>query len=410
VLLPVLMTGSIAIEALMGKQVDTRDRRVAVIDHTGSLYAALAAQAEQHNQIEIRDEHGKQVGPRFLLESVAPAADLPRQRLELSDRIRDKQLSAFVELGSGIVEGTGNTDQSRVRYYSNSPTDRVVPRWLERMLNQTIQAQRLRAANIPPAAVRKATQPVPVDDFGLLSLSASGQVVEAEQTDRAAAFLAPFGLMMLMFVGVMVGATPLLQAIIEEKMLRIAEVLLGSVPPFQLMLGKLLGVVGVSLTIISVYRAGGYAVLHHFGKTEMIHVAQIGWLLAFAVAAIVMFGSIFCAIGASCSEIKDAQSLMTPVMILVVLPMLFLQPVLESPSGTLATALSFFPPATPMIMIVRMAIPPGVPHWQPIVGMIGVLAFATLCVFAAGRIFRIGILLQGKPPRLADLLRWALRG
>jgi ABC-2 type transport system permease protein len=208
----------------------------------------------------------------------------------------------------------------------------------------------------------------------------------------------------------MVGATPLLQAIIEEKMQRIAEVLLGSVPPFQLMLGKLLGVTAVSLTMIGIYIVGGFGVLYYFDKVDLIAPAQIAWFLGFSTLAILMFGSVFCAIGASCSEVKDAQILMTPVMILIMLPMFFLGVVLKSPSGTLAMVLSFAPPTTPAFMILRMNIPPGIPTWQPMVGILGVLAFTAVCVFAAGRIFRVGILLQGKPPKFLEMMGWVLRG
>lgn len=410
VVMPVLMTGSILIQKMASGQVDITDRRIAVIDHTGVLTDKLTSAAGQRFKNATFDENGKQVRPRFLLEAVKPAGEPSKQRLALSDRVRASKLSGFVELNQGILDGAIGAEQGRVRYYSNSPTDREFPRWLEKSLNQIVQAHRFEEANLPQEAVFKATRPVPIDHLGLFSRSESGETIEAVKTDRAAVFAVPFGLVMLIFMGVMVGSTPLLQAIIEEKMQRIAEVLLGSVPPFQLMLGKLLGVAGVSLTMIGIYLIGGYGVLHYFGMADLISATQIVWLLAYSALAILMFGSLFCAIGASCSEIKDAQSLMMPLMILIMLPMFFLRPVLESPSGTLATVLSFFPPVTPMFMIIRMSVPPGIPIWQPLVGMVGVLAFTVVCVFASARIFRIGILMQGKPPKLREMIGWALRG
>jgi ABC-2 type transport system permease protein len=75
-----------------------------------------------------------------------------------------------------------------------------------------------------------------------------------------------------------------------------------------------------------------------------------------------------------------------------------------------ATALSFFPFATPMLMVTRQAIPPGLPLWQPVVGGLLVVATTVFCVYAAGRIFRVGILLQGKGARLSDIARWVFRG
>jgi len=76
----------------------------------------------------------------------------------------------------------------------------------------------------------------------------------------------------------------------------------------------------------------------------------------------------------------------------------------------MATALSLFPPFTPILMLMRQAMPAGIPAWQPWVGLVGVLAFATGTVWAASRIFRVAILMQGKPPQLGLMIRWALKG
>jgi ABC-2 type transport system permease protein len=84
--------------------------------------------------------------------------------------------------------------------------------------------------------------------------------------------------------------------------------------------------------------------------------------------------------------------------------------VLKEPNGSLVTGMSFFPFATPSLMIGRMAVPPGIPWWQPIAGVAVVLAMTLVCVWAAGRIFRVGVLMQGKGARLGDLARWVLRG
>jgi ABC-2 type transport system permease protein len=83
---------------------------------------------------------------------------------------------------------------------------------------------------------------------------------------------------------------------------------------------------------------------------------------------------------------------------------------IERPSGPLSTGLSFFPFATPMVMIIRQAIPPGIPWWQPVLGIVGMLAMTTVCVYAAGRVFRVGLLMQGKGADFAQMARWVVRG
>jgi ABC-type Na+ efflux pump permease subunit len=126
--------------------------------------------------------------------------------------------------------------------------------------------------------------------------------------------------------------------------------------------------------------------------------------------AALMYGSLFIAIGAACTDMKETQNLLWPVMLLACLPMFVLGNVLQEPNSAVATSLSFFPFATPMLMILRLSIPPGVAVWQPLLGVVLVLATTLLCVWAAGRIFRVGILMQGKGAKLGEMLHWVFRG
>ena len=82
----------------------------------------------------------------------------------------------------------------------------------------------------------------------------------------------------------------------------------------------------------------------------------------------------------------------------------------REPNSTMATVLSLFPPVTPVLMLTRQAIPPGIPAWQPAPGMLLVLLTTVACVFAAGRVFRVGILMQGQGARFRDMLRWVVKG
>jgi ABC-2 type transport system permease protein len=134
------------------------------------------------------------------------------------------------------------------------------------------------------------------------------------------------------------------------------------------------------------------------------------WFLVYQVAAIFLSGALFLAIGAACNDFKDAQSLMLPVWMTVLAPMFVWFVVVKDPRSSFATWVSLIPPCTPMLMLLRQATPMGVPAWQPWVGLIGVAAFTTGCVWVAGRVFRVGMLMQGKTPKMSDLVRWAVRG
>ena len=240
--------------------------------------------------------------------------------------------------------------------------------------------------------------------------SSGGEVRKGDEGSRGLNFFIPFALIMLMFMSIMIVCQPMLTSVIEEKQQRIAEVLLGSASPFQLMMGKLIGNVGVALTIVAVYLVGGYFLAQHYGYTDVLPVRLIGWFIGFEVLACLLFGAVFIGIGAACTEIKEAQSLMMPVMILVIFPLMVWINVLQEPLSGFATWVSLFPPATPMLMMLRLAASPMVPLWQPVLGMALTLATTLAAAFAAGRVFRIGLLVQGKAPKLSELAGWIVRG
>ncbi|MEK6798349.1 MAG: ABC transporter permease, partial [Planctomycetota bacterium] len=294
--------------------------------------------------------------------------------------------------------------------YSNSPTYDDVYDWFRGPSNARVHQLRFGAVNLDPKVVDLAMRRVPCRNLGLVDKDALGQIVPAKETNELASIFAPMGLMMLMLMVVMVGATPLLQGVLEEKTNRIAEVLVGSVPPFQLMLGKLLGMVGVSLTIATFYLVGGFVAVHQAGLGHLFPTKLVWWFVVFQSLAVLMYGSLFIAIGAAVTDQKEAQSMMTPLMVVVMSPMFVWMNVVREPTSTLSLMLSLFPPATPMLMLVRQAVPPGIPLWQPALGIVLMVITTLVLVLAAGRIFRVGFLMQGKGARVGEMLRWVFHG
>jgi ABC-type Na+ efflux pump permease subunit len=136
----------------------------------------------------------------------------------------------------------------------------------------------------------------------------------------------------------------------------------------------------------------------------------MGWFVVFQSLAILMFGSMFLAAGSCCNDLREAQNLVLPIWLPMIIPFFFLSTVMEHPDSLFATALSLFPPATPMLMLLRMSLPPAPALWQPIVGAIGTLVTTVVCVWLAGRVFRVGLLLSGKPPKFSQMLRWVVSG
>jgi ABC-2 type transport system permease protein len=186
--------------------------------------------------------------------------------------------------------------------------------------------------------------------------------------------------------------------------------LLGAATPFELMMGKVVAAVGVSLTSSVFYVVGGTLALQGLGMAGVVPFEILPWFYVYLIADVMMLCALAAGMGAACSSPREAQNLAVLLLSPVMIPYFVLMPVLRQPNGIASTAMSLFPPFTPMLMLLRQAIPGGVPPWQPWVGLVGVLAFTYAAVWVAARIFRVGILLQGKPPKLAELLRWAVRG
>ncbi len=411
-MMPVFMLGSVIVQSFMKGRVEVSDKKIGVVDHSGKMLETLREAVRKRNETGIFDEEsGKQTEPRYQLLEVPPASgNADEQLLELSERVRNKELFAFIWIDRDILADGDASSGSGLRYYSNRPTYRNIHRWLAGIVTMRVTGVRLAEAHIDREVVARAMKPVTIEKLGLFSRSESGEIQPAQEVDETRVFLTAIGLIMLLWMSLVVTVTPLLNSVLEEKMQRIAEVLLGSVSPFDLMLGKLTGYVMVAITLVAVYLVGGYFVADHFGYGDAVPFHLLGWFLVFQSLAIVMFGSMFLAAGSCCNDFKEAQNLVLPIWLPMIVPFFFLSTILKHPDSLFSTLLSLFPPATPMLMLLRMSIPPGVALWQPIVGVVGTLLTTLLCVWAAGRVFRVGLLLQGKSPKISDLLRWAVRG
>ena len=417
VIMPILLGGSSLMQWLLRDYHDTRTKTFAIVDRTpgARLYRALEKTIESYNKTIIDPVTQKPLLPRFELQQVPASADTPEaiaaQRLDLSERVQRGELFGFLDIGADVLkpsQGKTGEQERDIRYQSNSPTNREFPRLVEKPLLLAIQAEMAESQlGVPQEKMRQIMRPINVETMGLTRRNpVSGDIEDATLQSRFAPLGVPIGFVMLMFLVVMLTATPMMQGVVEEKMQRIAEVLLGSVRPFDLMLGKLLGLTAVSLTISTVYLGGAYWAAWHYGFDEYIPLDLLAWFIAFQALATLMYGSLFIAVGAACTDMKETQNLMWPVMILAMVPLFLMGSVLQEPNSALAVILSFFPLSTPMLMILRQSLPPGVPSWQPMLGVVLVLLTTLFCVWAAGRIFRVGILMQGKGARLGEMLQW----
>jgi ABC-type Na+ efflux pump permease subunit len=412
-LLPVIVGVSMLFQIVLVRRVDTRPRSVAIMDRTGELYSRIERAANTYNAQTV-DTQGKAVRPRIELSLVPRSgSDEASTSLELSDRIRRGELDAFVVIPQETIALPRSAAAAPMgpEYHSDNPNDDVARKWLATTIDHEIRAQRLRSAGVDQAVADRLSQSIVVGNLGLVELDRSAHgsaplIKAAQQVDPIRTAAVPAILMFVVLLLVMISTPQLLNSVIEEKMSKISEVLLGSVTPFELMMGKLLGSAGIALLLALLYLSAGYAAAAYYGYADMLSTGLLVALVAFLVLATLLFGSLYMAVGAACNDTKDAQSLMMPVMLLSMFPAIVWMPVMRNPSSTLSVGMSLFPPASPFLMLMRIALRPAPPTWQ--VGLAVVLTAVTtlFCVWAAAKIFRTGLLMQGKAPSYAELVRW----
>jgi ABC-2 type transport system permease protein len=414
-LLPVIMGVSILLQLVVARRVDTKTRMVAVIDRTAELYPALEKAAGLYNSQTV-DRQGKTIRPRIQVSSIRSEGPLdPSVSLELSDKIRRGELDAFVVIPAATIQPppASAAPPPTVEYHSDNPNDDVVRKWLIETTNAEVRARRFRSAGIDQIAADRLSQPVAVDNLGLVDRDRSGAggtptIKAAEKVDPIRTAVVPAVLMFVVFLVIMTSAPQLLNSVIEEKMSKISEVLLGSITPFELMVGKLVANTAIALVMASLYLGGGFAVAAYHGYADVISPSLLAALGLFLVLAIMLYGSLYMAVGAACNELKDAQSLMMPVMLLSMFPVFVWTAVMQNPSSPLSVGMSLFPPASPFLMLMRMALRPAPPVWQVGLSVVLTTATALFCIWAAGKIFRTGLLMQGKAPSFRELARWVM--
>jgi ABC-type Na+ efflux pump permease subunit len=211
----------------------------------------------------------------------------------------------------------------------------------------------------------------------------------------------------LLVFGIMIGGQTLLTQTVEEKSNRVVEVLLSAVSPIELMAGKILGQMGVSLLVLGLYIGMGLFMLVSFAMIGLLDPLLVIYLVLFFLISYLLFAAVFAAVGAAVNEMREAQSLMTPVMLALMAPWFFASVIGREPNSTFSIAMSFIPPVNTFAMMIRLASATPPPAWQVLLTLVvGILAACAVTWFAA-KVFKVGLLMTGKAPNFGTLVRWA---
>ncbi len=420
VVAPLLFGSGFIMLAITKAKPDTAERRIALLDRTGLAAPEIIAVAAEKNTKDMFDRlTGRQITPRYVFETVAPAPGDPNlQRLELSFRIRRHELFAFLDIGRDVLDSipprAADAEKlppsARVDYYSNAGGIDETRQWLSGPLNDGLRRARLARLGVDRARFSALLCPASIESMSLLSRDAKTGEIHAAHKRSEVELAIPFVLMMMLAMMVLMSAGPMLGAVADDKQQRVFEMLLGSASPLELMMGKVAAAVALTLVGSIFYWVAAVFALQSFAMIGLAPWSLLPWFFVYLVADMLVVCSLGIAVGSACASPNDAQHLAMIVMGPTMVPLLLLLPIMQAPQGMFATVFSLLPPFTPLVMLMRQAMPGGVPAWQPWVGLTGVLLWSAAITWAAARIFRIGILVQGKTAKLSELAQWALRG
>ena len=327
--------------------------------------------------------------------------DLAAEKRLLSSTDAAARPLALVVIHSDATERSGDSeDFGTYDLYGSRRLDDDTESTLHESLREALVAARLNVATLDPKRIEAMTRVTRPD---AVVVTAAG---EQSGQRRFMRFL-PFMVGLLLFVGVITGGQTLMTSTVEEKSSRVVEVLLSAVSPFELMAGKLIGQLGIGLLAMGIYLGLGLLALYSFAMLGIIDPILIVYLLVFFLITYLIFGALMMSIGAAVNEMQEAQSLMGPVMLLLILPYMLSPMIGRAPNSPLSVALSFIPPVNTIAMMTRMAsdVPP--PAWQVWLTLLVGVGGAGAAVWFAGKIFRVGLLMHGKPPNVRTLIRWA---
>lgn len=416
-LTPLLMIALMAAPTLIMSYSGGDSKRIAVIDDSGLVASHLQSNDEA------------------VFESVPLTIETARK--ELTGHF------AILHIGKNIM-----SNPNEVWLYNNSPTSFGLESNITKQIESVIENEKLKSYNIEnlPQILAAISTKVSMKSFKNDDTQSDDdsnpQSSETKSQSSIVATVIAYVLSFLLYMFLLIYGVMVMQSVIEEKSNRVLEVLVSSVRPFDLMLGKIFGVALVAvvqITIWIVLIAGvGYFVIPALLPDDIVaalHMMQqgidsptqdvdnirmlqalatltdIGYLvkifaslLLFMVGGFLLYAAMFAAVGASVDNPQDAQQLQTPIIMPIILALLIMLTVIKDPTSNLAFWFSMIPLTSPIVMMAR--IPYDIPTWEIIVSLGLLIITFVIVVWFASKIYRVGILMHGKKPTIKELWRW----
>lgn len=374
------------------------EQRLVVVDTTGRVAPRLL---EKRPDDATREREERVARFEFLVE--APSADPQEQRAALDRRVLDKEIDAWIWIDEDVLTG------KPVEYHAKTVSNVMTQDVLEDDLSDVIRRVRLEDAGLDPDRVGALSEPV---DLETVRISEEGSRAEGGLAGAAFAYV----LFLLLYMVLVIWGQQVMQGVLEEKSSRIIEVVLSSVRPFDLMMGKLIGICLVGLTQFGLWMAtlatftapgvmASLAGLPEGTKLPTVTPAMALHFILLFILGFFVFSTLYAAIGASFNNVQEAQQVSGVAVFFLVIPIFLMFPIINDPSSTFAVVASMIPLFTPLLMTLRISLEMP-PLWQILLAYALTLGFIVGMVWICARIYRIGILMYGKKPTFQELWKW----
>ena len=408
---------------------------IGLVIFLAGLFAAKGSQSTK--RIVVKDESGM-LSPKAL--------EGKEITYELSNEMLDSLKKNYVNKGYDIlVHVPPYTDDTiathQISYFSKEKLSLLQIEKIEEKMENVFRDYKLEHSTLDKVALKKLDVNVKLENAMLSENNKDAVGDKSSKFSSAIASGLSYGMGFLMYIVIFVFGSMVMRSVMEEKINRIVEVMISSVKPFQLMLGKIIGVGLVGLTQLAIWMIiipiiitvagvamGGPATTPEMAQTtealqkiqqenpEVMQVflkelSSINWALILPVFVIFFLGgyfiysSLFAAVGSAVGDdLGDSQQLMMPLTIPVILAMVMIPAVFTNPNGPLAVFGSMFPLFSPIIMPARLPFEP--PMWQIVLSIFFLVAGVIFFTWVAARIYRVGILMYGKKVTFKELGKW----
>ena len=430
--LPAILFALMAVvPMLLVSQLEQLKGEFALVDPTGSVPAALEEIIESRQSGESNldlEETLRDAGmgdlsflsalgssPEEMLSTDAFIPDLNVRWVKNTDEIdalkaeaRKGELAGLAVIPTSLLNDSVEPDKDhptpRVELVIPNNTSPRHASELRSLVREAVVRARFERAGADLASVQTMLREPSVD------LKRLGEEGREHEENVALRSIIPMVFMLLIWIATFTSGNYLLTSTIEEKSNKVMEVVLSAVSPLQLLWGKIIGLAAVALIILFMYGGLAIAALVFFAMTDLLSWYMLLWSAYFFLVAYFMVASLMAAVGSAVSDLREAQSLIGPVMIVLMVPFVLWMPISDNPNGAVAVVCSFLPPIQPFAMVMRLAASTEpIPTWELWLGA-GIGAASVFgFVWAAARIFRVGVLMQGKPPSPIELVRWIRR-